>query len=99
MTLTGDLRTVQRLCSSGEGICFSFQDRLFILVTGAFLAPSCNLKKKRTDCQGSNRGVLPVSGVLKDARRPRVMHDVMFEFTCDRRRFAVKRFNVGLRKR
>ena len=30
---------------------------------------------------------------------PREMYDVMFECACDQRRFAVKRFNVGLRKR
>lgn len=30
-------------------------------------------------------------------QRPRELGDVMFEFTCDQRRFAVKSFNVGLR--
>lgn len=43
--------------------------------------------------------VLCASGVLEDVQRPQEMYDVMFEFACDLRRFTVKRFNVGLRKR
>ena len=67
----------------------------------AVLSLACtSLHFKCTYFQGLNLNVSFLRQVRWRTRSdPREMYDVMFECACDQRRFAVKRFNVGLRKR
>lgn len=92
------------------GFLFFFYVFAYILIilavaqaarVAVFSLACTSLHFKCTYFQGLNLNVSSLRQVLLGGLAATLweMHDVMFECACDQRRFAVKRFNVGLRKR